>query len=1144
MKIIKKKLICLISVVILLSTSIWVSGNNERGEGGEILWIYDADLFVKHIASSDLNNDGIDDVIASEYDNAGYDDISKIYAIDGSNGQTIWSYTINSGARSMTIGDINNDGIMDTIIGASLGGTTPDGRVHAIDGSDGSSIWIFNPGSSADTIGDVEIGDFNGDVYLDVAVACWDDFVYAVDGASGVELWNYEIDSIFVNAVSTGDVNGDGFDDVSYAHEYLPGYDNEIGVLDGTNGAVIWSQIISSTAEDTLMVDIDDDGDNESIFGVVKDNDEVEFQVRDGLTGSLEWASIIGQGPGSINPNIFLFTYDIDQDSDLDLIVGNEYVDFVIRAYDGHMDEVMWQSELLNGYPRHMSFADVNGNGYINIIAATYDRVQVLNATNGLKDWYQSVAGTIRGTAAGDFNDDGVMDVACSGGAEFNGDDPAKAVWALKTIQVSPVLWETNIGEYGNAVALGDFTGNSVFDVIGVTSNHEAYALNGTTGALLWQWMGTENLYTVASGDFNGDGIDDAAVAGADDIVTALDGIDGSLLWQFTSATNQYYRKTLATADLNTDGKIDVIAGNDNSYVYAINGETGIPLWSIDLDGSVRDIDLFQMDDWGVVDVVASAGNQITVINGSNGNLLWSFSTGVSSAKNTVVLDGNDDGIMDVVWGNLNKIELINGDIQTVIWSKTIRVNSDYSMATGDVDNDSIADVIFGGGSGSSSVFALNGIDGNTIWEFPTGGGINCVITSDVNDDGNLEVVVGSDDQHVYVLKDQGDEIWSYSTADDVMQIAIDDITGDMNPNIVAITFGSDGVLYGFRTLAENINNPPIADFTYSPTSPTTADVVQFTDLSVDIDGSIVSWSWDFGDGNTSTLQHPSHQFNIHGDYQVILEVMDDRGETSPKTTTITILRTGPFADFSYTPVHPLPDDLVQFNDLSYDNSGDSIVSWSWDFGDGNTSTIQHPSNTYTQNGSYLVNLTVMNTTGVSDTKLKIISVGLLGVDITLNVGWNMITVPIENDWYASDLASNITGSLSVSRWDSMNQTYQTFIVGGPPVFDFPIQDGSGYFVDTSTSGIFSLSGNPIDIVSIPLLVGWNLLGWFHADDTTASSLSVNITGCLSVSKWDSVNQTYQTFIVGGPPVFDFNVVCGMGLFVDVDTESTWFGGR
>jgi PKD repeat protein len=340
-----------------------------------------------------------------------------------------------------------------------------------------------------------------------------------------------------------------------------------------------------------------------------------------------------------------------------------------------------------------------------------------------------------------------------------------------------------------------------------------------------------------------------------------------------------------------------------------------------------------------------------------------------------------------------------------------------------------------------------------------------------------------------------------------------------------------------------SFNEPPTANFTYFPTTPTTEDIIQFTDLSVDTDGSIVSWLWNFGDGNISTIQHPMHQYQNPGVYFVTLKVIDNGGKNDNISKMITIINNGPNANFKFTPTNPLPDDLVQFTDLSFDSSGDSIVSWAWDFGDGNTSTLQHPTNTYTLNGSYLVNLTVMNTSGTSDTILKTISIGLLDVDISLDVGWNLITVPIENEWYASDLADNITGSLSVSRWDSVNQTYKTFIVGGPPVFDFPIEDGSGYFVDTSSTDILSLRGSPIDNVSIPLEIGWNLLGWYHEYNTTASSLSANITGSLSVSRWDSVNQTYNTFIVGGPPVFDFNIHCGVGLFVDVNQQSIWHGG-
>jgi nucleotide-binding universal stress UspA family protein len=79
--------------------------------------------------------------------------------------------------------------------------------------------------------------------------------------------------------------------------------------------------------------------------------------------------------------------------------------------------------------------------------------------------------------------------------------------------------------------------------------------------------------------------------------------------------------------------------------------------------------------------------------------------------------------------------------------------------------------------------------------------------------------------------------------------------------------------------------------------------------------------------------------------------------------------------------------------------------------------------------------------------------------------------------------------------------------------------------------------GYPISSVNIPLKVGWNLLGWYHSYDTTASSLSENIIGCTSVSRWNASIQTYDTYIVGGPPSFDFTIRQGMGLFVDVTVE-------
>ena len=151
---------------------------------------------------------------------------------------------------------------------------------------------------------------------------------------------------------------------------------------------------------------------------------------------------------------------------------------------------------------------------------------------------------------------------------------------------------------------------------------------------------------------------------------------------------------------------------------------------------------------------------------------------------------------------------------------------------------------------------------------------------------------------------------------------------------------------------------PPVANFTATPVNGTSPLAVTFTDTST---GSVTSWHWDFGDGTSSTNQHPSHTYTTAGTYTVALTVTGDGGSatiTYPNLISVTILP--PIADFTATPVRGNSPLTVTFTDTS---TG-PVTSWHWDFGDGTTSTSQHPSHTYTSKGRYSVQLQVVGPGG------------------------------------------------------------------------------------------------------------------------------------------------------------------------------------
>ena len=86
----------------------------------------------------------------------------------------------------------------------------------------------------------------------------------------------------------------------------------------------------------------------------------------------------------------------------------------------------------------------------------------------------------------------------------------------------------------------------------------------------------------------------------------------------------------------------------------------------------------------------------------------------------------------------------------------------------------------------------------------------------------------------------------------------------------------------------------PTANFSFRPESPTTADTIQFADSSLDPDGKIIKWLWNFGDTGTSEDQTPSHRYASAATYTVTLTVVDqDRHASAPAVKEVTVGKLG-----------------------------------------------------------------------------------------------------------------------------------------------------------------------------------------------------------------------------------------------------------
>ncbi|MBB1291460.1 MULTISPECIES: S8 family serine peptidase [Pseudoalteromonas] len=129
------------------------------------------------------------------------------------------------------------------------------------------------------------------------------------------------------------------------------------------------------------------------------------------------------------------------------------------------------------------------------------------------------------------------------------------------------------------------------------------------------------------------------------------------------------------------------------------------------------------------------------------------------------------------------------------------------------------------------------------------------------------------------------DIVQSYSLADFNGEVATGDWVLHVEDTYAADTGTLNNWSLTFSAIGEVTPQPPQADFDYDAQALT----VSFTDSSSDANNDITQWSWDFGDGATSTDANPVHAYAQSGNYQVTLTVTDSEGNTDSSVQTVVV---------------------------------------------------------------------------------------------------------------------------------------------------------------------------------------------------------------------------------------------------------------
>jgi hypothetical protein len=681
-------------------------------------WTSSANNYTGDTVWGDIDNDGDLDLVAGNWDyNYVYLNDNGTISKDHS-----WKSDVSRESISLDLADFDLDGDLDLAVGNRY----MKDSLYLNENGRFLTTPVWNS-SYEEFTASVKWGDIDNDNDLDLVCGHYAGnlSIYLNNGGklTANPYWNSS-EVYYINVISLADINNDGMVDIFVGNGKLMGGDKNIVFLNNGNGyspLPNWMAQLPRRTTAADFADYDKDGDLDLAMGTWGHGTFVHHNVNNNLTLKPDW---IAADP---SPS----TFDLE-------------------------------------------WADISGNGYLDLVLAVNGRNMIYNNTGGVLEdtasWYTTNSVGSTGLAVGDYDKDGDLDLA------FGNSIPAGEVNRIYnnygTVMPPSAGWTTTHTRTPHGTALNDIDSDGDLDLaVAANGNNVLYFNDGLDLYQNPNWISSDSADTrcLAWGDIDGD-------SDVDLVTGNYGGANAIYRNNFASLTsNPWWRSnprgnttSIALADFDSDYDLDLAVGNKGgpNYLY-LNTGTGFsssPSWSSNDTSQTTGVAWGDLDSDGALDLaVANSGSGVQIYYNQDNALKdkpeWTGKF-VNDTRSVAWADINSDGALDLITGAYDGPTYVyfnnNGSFNTVPdWQPAVSNLKTTKIYLFDVNGNGALDLLEVNDGGVNRIF-LNR-NGNLLkipsWTSETQEKSVDASMGDINKDGDFDIAVVNSDGKIEVFK-------------------------------------------------------------------------------------------------------------------------------------------------------------------------------------------------------------------------------------------------------------------------------------------------------------------------------------------------------------------------------------------------------